>query len=113
MAFLHNHEKVPYNIYKKDIYNFFLATSFKLYPSTFFSGVDTIKVALFDVARLQLVNFKLNRYKCKKQIFMSLEYNNSIIVNNRYRKEYNLVDFEGFKLRLGGRLTRKQRASSF
>jgi len=34
-------------------------------------------------------------------------------VTKRYRKDPNKMLFEGFKMRMGGRLTRKQRASSY
>jgi hypothetical protein len=100
--------KIPTNIIlqriNSDIYNILLDMYYKIqYNSNLLTSTREMIYKYF-VTKIRFI-----RYNQKKVIFL---YQNSES-NNRYKKNYNIKFMEGFKSRMGGRLSRKQRASSF
>jgi len=94
-----------------NFYNIFLYLISRLYPLCLFNEIF-LNSNIINLMSFFFISLYFTRYNFKKQVVLALE-NKINSMNNRYRKYYNLEFFEGFKLRLGGRLTRRQRASSF
>ena len=96
------------NFYFPNIHHLLLDKLYGICPSTHYDMFN----AGFDYNKylnLQILNCKYFRFYFKDRI-IPLDYDNQ---NSRYRDNYNNELMEGFKLRSGGRLTRKQRASSY
>jgi len=68
--------------------------------------IDPLKTMLYSYFA---VKFRFLRHNVKKSIF---GFKNTSWTN-RFKKNFNNKFMEGFKFRMGGRLSRKQRASSF
>lgn len=58
---------------------------------------------------VQWIDWKLKKFDIRKVVVPFKGMNRS----SRYRKNFNNIAFEGFRIKVGGRISRKQRASSF